>query len=147
MEGERMQRPASIVRFEQCYFASLAASLIGWFVEWPLMEARLAANPQTAPFGWMLSVMLVVSVAMSLLLWFFTARRASVVAKWIVVVFAGLSVLRLLLNLPAALQGALSATSLILALVTTGLSVAAAALLFRGDARAWFGEDVVGEIE
>lgn len=147
MERERMQRPASIVRFEQFYLASLAASLISWFVEWPLMEARLAANPQTAAFGWMLSVMLVLNVAVSLLLWFFTARRASVVAKWIVVVFAGLSVLRLLLNLPAALQGALSATSLILALVTTGLSVAAAALLFRTDARAWFGEDVVGEVE
>jgi hypothetical protein len=34
------------------------------------------------------------------------------------------------------------AASLSLAVATTGLRVAAAAMLFRVDARAWFGEDV-----
>lgn len=142
-----MQRPSSIVRFEQFYLTSLACSLVGWLIDWPLMQARLAANAQTAPFGWMLSVMLVLSIGVSLLLWFLTARRASVVAKWIVVVFAGLSAIRLLLNLPAVLNGAITVTSLVAALATTGLNVAAATMLFREDARAWFGEDVMGEVE
>ncbi|WP_298813635.1 hypothetical protein [uncultured Sphingomonas sp.] len=140
-----MPRPASIITFERLYLAGLALSLVSWALDWPLMQARLAANPQTAPFGWMLSVMLLLNIAGSLLLWFFTARRASVVAKWLVVVFAGLSALRFLLNLPAALGGAMTATSLLLATLTTGLSVTAAAMLFRTDARAWFGEDVDGD--
>ena len=135
-----MQRPASIVIFERLYLASLALSLIGWAVDWPQMQARLAANPQTAPFGWMLFVMLGLNVATTLLLWFFTARRASVVAKWIVVVFAGLSALRFLFNLPAMLGGAIGATSLIVSVLTMVLVIAAAAMLFRLDAREWFGD-------
>ncbi|WP_019517192.1 hypothetical protein [Sphingomonas sp. Mn802worker] len=141
-----MQRPASIVTFERLYLASLAVSLIAWAVDWPNMQARLASNPQTKPFGWMLFVMLGLNVVVTLLLWFFTTRRASVVAKWIVVVLAGLSALRFLFNLPALLGGAISATSLILSVLTTGLSIAAAAMLFRIDARAWFGEDLTGDL-
>ncbi|WP_294354886.1 hypothetical protein [uncultured Sphingomonas sp.] len=141
-----MQRPASIVTFERLYLAGFALSLVSWVVGWPAMQAKLAANPQTAPFGWMLFVMLGLNIALTLLLWFFTARRASVVAKWIVVVLAGLSALRFLFNLPAALGGAVSAPSLILSTLTTALSVAAAAMLFRFDARVWFGEDVTDEL-
>ncbi|WP_294191783.1 hypothetical protein [uncultured Sphingomonas sp.] len=141
-----MQRPASIVTFERLYLAGFALSLVSWVVGWPAMQAKLAANPQTAPFGWMLFVMLGLNIALTLLLWFFTARRASVVAKWIVVVLAGLSALRFLFNLPAALGGAVSAPSLILSTLTTALNVAAAAMLFRFDARVWFGEDVTDEL-
>lgn len=141
-----MQRPSSIITFERLYLAGFALSLIGWAVDWPNMEARLAANPQTRPFGWMLFVMLALNVIVTLLLWYFTARRASVVAKWIVVVFAGLSALRFLFNLPAALGGAMGAPTLILSVLTTALSVAAAAMLFRLDARAWFGEDLSNDL-
>lgn len=142
-----MQRPASIITFERLYLASLVLSLAGWAVDWPLMQARLAANPQFAPFGWMPVVMLLLSITVSLVLWFFAARRGSVVAKWLVVVFAGVAALLFLINLPAALGGAVRAASLILAVATTGLRVAAAAMLFRVDARAWFGEDVDGDVD
>ncbi|SEK55611.1 hypothetical protein SAMN05216382_0639 [Sphingomonas palmae] len=141
-----MQRPASIITFERLYLSGFALSLVSWVVDWPAMQAKLAANPQTKPFGWMLFVMLGLNIAITLLLWFFTARRASVVAKWIVVVLAGLSALRFLFNLPAALGGAMGAPSLILSVLTTALGVAAAAMLFRFDARAWFGEDVTDEL-
>jgi hypothetical protein len=140
-----MQRPASINTFERLYLAGLALSLVGWIVDWPLMQARLAANPQFAQFGWMPAVMMVLSITVSLLLWYFAARRGSVVAKWIVVVFAAVVALLFLINLPAALGGATGAASLVLSVATTGLRVAAAAMLFRADARAWFGEDVDGD--
>ncbi|WP_375270204.1 hypothetical protein [Sphingomonas sp.] len=142
-----MERPASIRRFEQWYLAGIALSLIGWAIDWTWMQERLAADPRTAGFGWMLGVMLVLNVAVSLLLWFLTARRGSVVAKWIVVVLAGLSVARLLVDLPALLEGAMSVVSFAVGAATTLVNVVAAVLLFRADARAWFGEDVTGEVE
>lgn len=140
-----MQRPASIITFERLYLASVALSLASWVVDWPLMQARLAANPQFAGFGWMPAVLLVLSITVSLVLWFLAARRGSVVAKWLVVVFAAVAALLFLINLPAALGGAVHAASFILAAATTVLRVAAAAMLFRTDARAWFGENVDGD--
>lgn len=142
-----MERPASIRRFEQWYLAGVALSLVGWTVDWSAMQARLAADPRTAAFGWMLGAMLVLSIAVSLLLWFLTARRGSVIAKWIVVVLAGLSVVRLLVDLPALLAGAMSGLSYAVGAATTLVNIAAAAMLLRADARAWFGEDVTGEVE
>lgn len=147
MEGMGMERPASIRRFEQWYLDGIALSLVGWAVDWSAMQARLAADPRTANFGWMLGAMLVLSTAVSLLLWFLTARRGSVIAKWIVVVLAGLSVVRLLVDLPALSAGAMSVLSYAVGVATTLVNIAAAAMLFRADARAWFGEDVMGEVE
>jgi hypothetical protein len=142
-----MQRPPSVQRFEQVYLASIALSLLGWFIDWPLLQARLAEDPRTAHFGWMLTVMLVLSIAVPVLLWFFAARRASGTAKWIVTILAALSVVRLLIDLPALLGGTMALRSFALGAATTAANVWAAALLFRPDARAWFEQDVVGEVE
>lgn len=138
-----MQRPRSIVTFERLYLASIALSLIGWYVDWTSLQAQLAADPRTARFGWMLGAMLVLSIAVPLLLWFFAARRGSVFAKWVVVVLAALTVVRSLVDLPVMLSGGMNVASFAIGTVTTLLGVAAAATLFRADARAWF--DHLGE--
>ena len=135
-----MQRPPSIVRFGQLYLAGIVLSVIGWAIDWPLMQERLAADPRTERFGWMLVVVAALSIAVPVLLWFLTARRASGVARWIVIVLAALSVVRMLIDLPAFLGGGMSALSFGVGAATTLLSLASAALLFRADARAWFGE-------
>jgi ABC-type Fe3+-siderophore transport system permease subunit len=134
-------RPPSILRFERLYLASFGLGLVGWAVGWRAMAHALAADPRTAPFQWFLPLALVIGVVVTLLQLYFVARRGSAVAKWIVTVFTGVAVLRFLMTLPAALQGAVSPPSLIMALATLGLSVAATIQLFHDDTRAWFGED------
>jgi peptidoglycan/LPS O-acetylase OafA/YrhL len=126
------------------YLAAIALSLLGWYADWSSLQAQLAADPRTVRVGWMLPVMLVLSIAVPLLLWFFTARRASVVAKWIVTMLAAVAVIRSLFDLPVVLRGAMEVASFAIGLATTIVSIAAAAMLFRADARGWFnqGEEV-----
>lgn len=90
-------------------------------------------------FGWVLPLALLLSIAISLGLWFMVARRGSVVAKWIVTVLTALSVVRFLFNMPAAMAGAVSGGAMVLALAALSLSVVATICLFRADATQWFG--------
>ena len=76
----------------------------------------------------------VVGIAIYLLLWFFIARKASNVAKWIFVVLLALSVLSVLYTLAASF--ALTVTTL-LGLAIYALEISAAVFLFRDDAVAW----------
>jgi hypothetical protein len=135
-------RPASIVSFERFYLGGLALGLIGTALAWRVNMVQLAVNPATAPVaGWMLPATTVFTVAVTLLLWYFIAHRASLVAKWIMV---ALTVLAVLLGL-AALAPLLSGRSpnplaTALSLAATALQAIAAAKLFRADAKQWFGE-------
>ncbi|WP_339348132.1 hypothetical protein [uncultured Sphingomonas sp.] len=138
-------RPPAILYFERLYLASLGLSVIGWAISWPVLSARMAADPRTAGFGWLLPAGLALSVAISLALWFFVARRASRIARTIAVVLTALSVLRLLLNLPAMLNGAMPPLAAILSIATVALGVMAVMALYRPDARSWFGEDFEGD--
>ena len=76
----------------------------------------------------------VVGIAIYLLLWFFIARKASNVAKWILVVLLALSMLSVLYTL--AMSFALTVTTL-LGLAMYALEIAAVVFLFRDDAVAW----------
>ena len=138
-------RPPAIVFFERLYLSSLGLSVIGWAISWPALSARMAADPRTAGFGWLLPAGLALSVAITLALWFCVARRASRVARTIAVVLAALSVLRLLLNLPAMLSGAMPPLAAILSIATVALGVVAVVALYRPDARSWCGEDWEGD--
>lgn len=142
-----MSRPPSIVRFERLYLASFAVGLASWAVNWNVLSTRLAADPRTAPFIWILPVSLLLGVAISLCLWFFVARRGSVIAKWVLVVLTVLAALRFLLNLPAVARGAVPVGDVALSAVTLLLGLVAAFQLFRPDARAWFGEVPAGDVE
>ena len=141
MEQARDVRPRSIVRFERFYLGSFGLGLIGWATSWHSTAARLAADPKTAAFGWILPAALLLSAAITLALWYLVARRASLVAKWIVTVLTALAVLRFLFNLTVLLRGSVPVVALLLSAGMLVLGIAATVQLFRPDARTWFGED------
>ncbi len=138
-----MVRPTSIVNFERCYLGALALSFVTFAATWSAQRALLERNPATAPLGagavmGTAIAILLVSAIINLLLWYFTARRGSVVAKWIIVVFFGLGALVLLRSLTngmfmAGFGGVLQVAVFVLQAVSVYL-------LFRPDANAWFGD-------
>ncbi|MCR5872005.1 hypothetical protein LRS12_15575 [Sphingomonas sp. J344] len=93
--------------------------------------------PQMVPMGHaMLIGFTLFALFLSLLLWYFTARRASEVAKWIIVAFFGLSAV----SLPFTLAGfeAVGIVPVALNVVTFALTAVAVWMLFRPDSAAWF---------
>lgn len=136
-------RPQSIVRFEQAYLGSVLAWGANIAVRWqPMLDSfdgqpAIAGNPQMA------SVVHTILIATTLfclmlwlLLWYFTARRASEVAKWVVVVFFGISALLFPFSLLSySVVGLLGTATTI---VTFALNAVAVWLLFQPDARTWF---------
>ncbi|WP_447724709.1 hypothetical protein [Sphingomonas koreensis] len=139
-------RPQSIVRFEQAYLASVVTWGVNLAVRWKPMLASfedqpaIAGNPQMAEVvQTVLVVTALFSLMLWLLLWYFTARRASEVTKWVVVVFFGISALSLPLSLMSyPVVGALSTG---LTVVTFAFNAVAVWMLFRPDARNWLAGD------
>lgn len=140
-------RPPSIVRFERLYLASFVVSLIGWAFSWQQTADRLAIDPKTASYTWLLPAALLLSCAITLTLWYFAARRASLAAKWVVTILTGLAAVRFAINLMVVAGGKVPVTALLLSAAILALSVAAAVQLFRPDARLWFGEGLDPEEE
>lgn len=138
-----MTKPPSIARFEQFYWASVIIGLVNAALNWKASQALLAANPLLANAGWFLPATQVVGLAIAVLLWFFIVRRPSVVAKWVQVVFAAFGAFGIVSALfmvgvgrvPISLQ-------VVLGLVANILYIAAAVMLLKPDAKAWFGESL-----
>jgi hypothetical protein len=137
-------RPKSIVQFDYIYLAIIALGLVGSALSWDELLAsvsvqRMVAQMGTAPlYGTILVVTL-----LQLLLWYFIARRGSVVAKWVFVVYAGASLVFSAYSL--AVNGAISAAVGVVSVATLVLQAIAIWLLFRPDTPAWFGEDASPE--
>ncbi|MDR6789594.1 hypothetical protein J2Y58_002967 [Sphingomonas sp. BE138] len=140
-------RPASIVRFERLYLASFVVSLIGWAFSWQMTADRLAVDPKTAQFGWLLPAALLLSCAITLALWYLVARRASLAAKWVVTVLTGLATVRFVINLAVVFRGSVPVVAMLLSAAIVALSVAATLQLFHADAKRWFGEALEDEHE
>lgn len=136
-----MTKPPSIARFEQFYWASVVIGLINAAMHWDVAQAALATNPLLANATWFLPAAQIVGLAISALIWFFIARRPSVVAKWIQVVIAAFAVFGLLSTIYLVGTGrATIGTQVVLGLLSNILYIAAAVMLFKPDAKAWFGE-------
>lgn len=136
-----MTKPPSIARFEQFYWASVVIGLINAAMHWDMTQAALAANPLLANATWFLPVAQIVGLAISALIWFFIARRPSVVAKWVLVVLAAFAVFGVLSTIFLVVMGrATIGTQVVLGLLSNILYIAAAVMLFKPDAKAWFGE-------
>jgi len=136
-----MQRPPSIVRYEQLYLGSFILGLIVSALSWQGRAAQLNANPALGNLQWVMPAALVVGIVISITLWYFTARNASIAAKWVVTVFAALSLLGIARNLYALVSGTVPLLPTLLAILVSVLYVAAAVMLFRPDAKLWFGEE------
>lgn len=143
-----MTRPPSIVRFEQLYLGSIAVWLLTTLGFWSLNRKLIEENPQTAANPQMQSFALtlmvataVIVLAVSVLLWWLAARRASPVGKWLVVATEALGVLLALYSLYLLATGAApNVVNALGNLISTALAASAALLLFRPDAKAWFAD-------
>ncbi|WP_288935328.1 hypothetical protein [uncultured Sphingomonas sp.] len=136
-----MIKPPSIARFEQLYWGSVVIGWINTAVNWRTQQALREANPLLANATWLMPTALVVNLLITLTIWYFIVRRASVVAKWFQVVFAAFSVLGLIsIIFQFAMGRAPSVVFALLGVATAGLYIAAATMLFRPDAKEWFGE-------
>lgn len=134
-----MTRPQSIVRFERLYWSGILIGLVNTVLAWDTIQAQVNATAGSSilPSGFFAGT-LAFGLIVNVLLWYFTARRRSVVAKWIITVFFvfGLvSVARFLFgNAPMPTSSSLSA-------VTVVMQAVAVWMLFRPDAKAWFEGD------
>lgn len=136
-----MTRPRSIRLFELFLLGSLALTLIGAVLVWPAMVEQATARAGAARLGaGALNVIVALGVGIAalvtLLLWFFVARRGSVVAKWLLVLFTVYGVYETTTSMQAgATWGSVSGS---LSIAALALQVAAVAMLFTPGARAWF---------
>lgn len=129
-------RPPSIIKFERLFLAAVMLGVIGLVVGYEAMTAQLAREPALRQLGVGGSEVLIgisaAWLAIYLLLWFLIARKASNVAKWILII---LSALGAILYLPA-LTGRWD-LALLLNVAYYALELTAMACLFRADATAW----------
>ena len=136
-----MIRPRSIRLFELLFLGALLLTLVGTVLVWPSLLEQAAVQAQAARLGsGALATIAGVSVAfvvlVELLLWFFIARRASVIAKWLLVLFTAYNVYSLVGTVQAGAEW--STVAGILSAVALLMQVIAVLLLFTPDARAWF---------
>jgi hypothetical protein len=133
-----MARPKSIRLFETFYLGSVLVEAVNTAMTW----AETSANPQTMDVKqmlgpWFPALLTVFTFTLWLLLWYFTARARSNVARWAVVIFYALALIGFVFSLavgapPAAIPLSLSVVSLV-------LTTLAVVCLFRRDAVTWFG--------
>jgi hypothetical protein len=132
-------RPRSIVRFEQLYIAKIILGVIGAL--WGLMAMRdqmpdVAAALSSGSMVGMLGFGLVFGLALQLVLLHFVARRASEIARWIVVVFFAIACFGLLFGIARGTLFALQ--SYPATLLNFALSAACIWFLFQPDSVRWF---------
>ena len=143
-------RPPSIRLFEKLYLLTIVLGLVALAFSWNSMTGFAQARAGRDAASGLLIAAAVLGVLIPLLLLYFIARRGSNVAKWIFVVLSAFSVLSFVAGIanPELPKDAL----FLLNVVSLGLTLYCAWLLFRPDARAWLehrgdvstAEDVVG---
>ena len=137
-----MIRPVAIVRYERLYWAAFILDSVVTAMTWTEREAIVTANPILAKATWILPTFQAIGIAVTVLLWYFTARAPSVVAKWVVVVLAALSAYAAVQSLGALATGsAILGTATVLALIANALYVVATVHLFLPASKAWFDAD------
>ncbi|MEP3224775.1 MAG: hypothetical protein ABJO01_02280 [Parasphingorhabdus sp.] len=126
-------RPQSIIIFERLFLTSLVLGMINAFLTWDVTMTALAADPTTATLGvGFIYGVLAFSFVINILLWFFIARKASKVAKWILIVFFVIG----LAGLPSSLTS-LPILNAAIAVAITVMQGIGLFLLFRTDAKKW----------
>jgi len=137
-------RPKSIVLFDYLYLTALLLGIVGGVLNWQATSAMLANNPAIEAMGTgivygILVGSIVFGLGINLLLWYFISRRVSNGARWI-------WVLLLVFGMPGTIRTFLGSTGVVvlpvagraILIINLLLQIAAAVMLFRADARAWF---------
>ncbi|SOB87361.1 hypothetical protein SAMN06297144_2491 [Sphingomonas guangdongensis] len=132
-------RPRSIVLFERLYLGAWALGLINTGLNWSQTMRQFSAGGAVAVSPVLLYASTAIGLLIPLVLWFFITRRASLVAKWVLVVLFAIGLGSIALatldgRLPSGLAGIVAVTATVLQAVAIGC-------LFQPDAREWFGEE------
>lgn len=143
-----MIRPVAIVHYERLYWAAFILDSVVTAMTWAQRQALVTDNPVLATATWILPTFQAIGVAVTVLLWYFTARAPSVVAKWAVVVLATLSTVSAVQTLASLANGSASLGIVsILSLIANALYLAAAVYLFKPASRAWFAEGYDADLD
>lgn len=138
-----MDRPASIIRFEQLYLGHIVVGLIGSVISLFGTDNPALAEAKEGLGLWVFPVVLGVGLLTQILLWYLVARRGAAVAKWTIVAFAALNLFGaafLLFGLVTGLGAeSRSLAGTICSLAASAFLLAAVSMMFRPDTRAWFG--------
>lgn len=131
-----MARPHSIELFDRVFFSALALSVLGIVLFFDSNLRALEAEPAFAQLGFGAAFLIgitAISAGILLLLWYFISRKASSIAKWLLVALTAI-------GLPGSISALTTSSGLQLVLTAAVLilQVLAIVLLFRADARAWF---------
>lgn len=136
-----MTRPRIIRVFELLILGSLVLTLVGAVLVWPAMVEQAAAKAgasglSAGALNLIVAAGLAVAALVTLLFWFFIARRGSAVAKWLLVLFTVYN----LYETASSMEGGATWGSLSggLSIAALALQVAAVAVLFTPGASAWF---------
>lgn len=127
-------QPASIKMFDRLFLGTLALGLLNFALNYETTLAQIETEPGLSAMGGLpfLIGILIFGNAINLLIWYFISRRASNVAKWILVVLTAFGLLGLFsLTEVGAVQA-------VMTLVIFGMQLASVYFLFRPDAVAWF---------
>jgi uncharacterized membrane protein YfcA len=129
-------RPRSIILFERLLFLALTMDLVNNLTSWPRLSKGLDARG-VSPHPAAILIMCLASPLVGIIFWYFTARRGNVVAKWLLTIFVGASVVGFV---GTAFRGVEheSVTLFGVAAVAELLKVVAASRLFTADAKSWF---------
>lgn len=138
-------RPASIHRFDQLYLGATALSfanaLFVYFSTMAPLGSSSSRDGLSRLFAGYFIGSSAISFAISLLLWFFISRKASKVAKWVLVVFnviAILGSLPLFSDTQLLMWAAVPLWQIVLSSIISAMNLAALWFLFQPDAKAWF---------
>lgn len=134
-------RPESIIFFERLCLGRIAIGTAGsayqiWRYTLPMLAARGGMPIGVGTVGYLLAGILLLVLCLNLLLLFFIARRASVIAKWIFIVLTVAVAL-----LTARALGAptiLPVWLYLLPIFLLGLDLGAIMLLLQKDSTLWF---------
>lgn len=127
-------RPKAIVQFEWVYIASLLIGMLSTYLTADRNAAQMA-NGGVAFSASAIIIMSWVFSAIGLALALLASRKASNVARWIVIVFAALGIVSFPFAIPALpTMGPVA----VLAVSQFVLSIVTIYLLLRPDAKAWF---------
>jgi len=136
-------RPKPIIRFERALLIAVAIELINNFVALPALSRGLALRgfEMTLP----LKVASVAAApALCLILWYFIARRASVIAKWLLTIFVAFT-LYVFFGQMAETPLKSGNVMLMAAVIADLLKIYAVVCLFLPGTRSWFHPENVEE--
>jgi len=130
----KSNRPKSITSFNRLNLAATLVGIANTLVHYGALRAS-AISKGASPAGPFLGILLL--VLSYLIFWFFIYRRGSNVAKWVFVVATAISVAMI----PRSLGEVIAVGKLYAVIdgIAFALQIAAMAMLFRVDSRAWLG--------